>query len=304
MSSRAKGALLTICGSSCWGISGCIGQYLFTRQNMDSLWLVPIRLFLAGLLMGSFFFFKDRKQFFSPFHSKRNVIDLLIYGVAGVSLSQFLYFFTIQYSTAGIATILQDLFPAMVLIVTCISGHRLPRIFEIFSILLALVGVFLLTTHGSFTNLVVSPIALISGIACAFCVVLYNMWPKNLQKQFSTPLLQSWAFLLGGGIALLVFHPWTMGYVPNFQGILGIAGVVIIGNVLAFTCYMQGVKLVGAQTASLYSFAEPVTAAIISTIVLGSPFTLWDALGFASIFVMLLLLSLSGRNSSDSKHSS
>ena len=61
---------------------------------------------------------------------------------------------------------------------------------------------------------------------------------------------------------------------------------------LAFTCYMQGVKLIGAQKASLYSFAEPVTAAIISTFVLGSPFTMWDALGFACIFIMLVLLSL------------
>ena len=115
---------------------------------------------------------------------------------------------------------------------------------------------------------------------------------KNLQKQFPTPVLQSWAFLLGGGLALLVFQPWTMGYVPNGYGLLGIACVVIIGNILAFTCYMQGVKLIGAQKASLYSFAEPVTAAIISTFVLGSPFTMWDALGFACIFIMLVLLSL------------
>ena len=41
-----------------------------------------------------------------------------------------------------------------------------------------------------------------------------------------------------------------------------------------------------------YGFAEPVTAAIISTLVLGSPFTLWDALGFGCIFLMLVLLSL------------
>lgn len=292
MSNRAKGAFLTSFGGICWGVSGCIGQYLFSRQHMDSRWLVPIRLFLAGLIMGAFFFFKDRKQFFAPFKNRRNVIDLLIYGIAGVSCSQFLYFTTIQYSTAGIATIMQDLFPAIVLIIVCISGHRAPRLSEIGSIVLALGGVFLLTTHGSLTELAISPIALTAGVLSAFCVVIYNMWPKNLQKQFPTPVLQSWAFLLGGGLALLVFQPWTMGYVPNGCGLLGIACVVIIGNILAFTCYMQGVKLIGAQKASLYSFAEPVTAAIISTFVLGSPFTMWDALGFACIFIMLVLLSL------------
>ena len=66
----------------------------------------------------------------------------------------------------------------------------------------------------------------------------------------------------------------------------------VLGNVLAFSLYMSGVPLIGPQKASLYSFAEPVTAAIISTLVLGSPFTLWDALGFGCIFLMLVLLSL------------
>ena len=53
-------------GAACWGVSGCMGQYLFTREGMDSTWLVPIRLFLAGLILCGFFFFKDRKMLFDP----------------------------------------------------------------------------------------------------------------------------------------------------------------------------------------------------------------------------------------------
>lgn len=301
MSNRVKGAFLTLFGGACWGVSGCIGQYLFTRQGMDSTWLVPIRLFLAGLLMCGYYLVRNRKQLFAPWKGRRNAIDLLIYGLAGVSACQFLYFFTIQHSSAGVATILQDLFPVIVLAITCISGRRWPRAAEIGSIVLALAGVFLLTTHGSLTGLAISPIALASGVASAVCVVIYNMWPKNLQCQFSTPMLQGWAFLMGGALFLLLFRPWRMGYVPNLIGILGIAAVVLIGNVLAFSCYMQGVKLIGPQKASLYSFSEPVTAALISTLLLGSPFTLWDALGFGCIFVMLVLLGLPERRPAETE---
>lgn len=301
MSNRVKGAFLTLFGGACWGVSGCIGQYLFTRQGMDSTWLVPIRLFLAGLLMCGYYLVRNRKQLFAPWKGRRNAIDLLIYGLAGVSACQFLYFFTIQHSSAGVATILQDLFPVMVLAITCISGRRWPRAAEIGSIVLALAGVFLLTTHGSLTGLAISPIALASGVASAVCVVIYNMWPKNLQRQFSTPMLQGWAFLMGGALFLLLFRPWRMGYVPNLIGILGIAAVVLIGNVLAFSCYMQGVKLIGPQKASLYSFSEPVTAALISTLLLGSPFTLWDTLGFGCIFVMLVLLGLPERRPAETE---
>lgn len=304
MSDRVKGACLTMGGAACWGISGCMGQYLFTRENMDSTWLVPIRLLLAGLLLCGYYFFKDRKQLFAPWNWKadpRNTIDLLVYGLAGVSFCQFLYFLTIQLSTAGITTILQDLSPVLILLVLCLQQRRTPRLFELCSILLALLGVFLLTTHGSLTSLAVSPAALAAGLVCACTVVIYTMWPKRLQAQYPTPLLQGWAFLLGGLAFHLIFRPWTMGYVPSAVGVIGILVVVLVGNVTAFSLYMSGVPLIGPQRASLYSFAEPVTAAILSTLLLGSPFTLWDALGFGCIFVMLVLLSLPARSGSPAK---
>ena len=158
--------------------------------------------------------------------------------------------------------------------------------------MLALVGVFLITTHGSLTGLAVSPAALVSGIVSACCVAIYTMWPKKLQEQYPTPMLQGWAFLMGGVMFALIFRPWQIDYVPTAMGAFGIFTVVVLGNVLAFSLYMSGVPLIGPQKASLYSFAEPVTAAIISTLVLDSPFTLWDALGFGCIFLMLVLLSL------------
>ena len=295
MSDRVKGACLTMGGAACWGVSGCMGQYLFTRENMDSTWLVPIRLFLAGVILCVFYFIKNRKMLFDPWNVKknpRNMLDLLIYGLAGVSCCQFTYFLTIQLSSAGMGTILQDLSPVIILLVVCIQQHRAPRLFEICSILLALIGVFLLTTHGSLTDLAISPAALLSGVASACCVVIYTMWPKKLQQQYPTPMRQGWAFLMGGTMFALIFQPWTMDYVPSAMGIFGIFTVVVLGNVMAFSLYMSGVPLIGPQRASLYSFAEPVTAAIISTLVLGSPFTVWDALGFGCIFLMLVLLSL------------
>ena len=163
MSDRVKGACLTMGGAACWGVSGCMGQYLFTREGMDSTWLVPIRLFLAGLILCGYFCIRDRKMLFDPWNVKknpRNAIDLLVYGLAGVSCCQFTYFLTIQLSSAGMGTILQDLSPVIILLVVCIQQRRGPRVFEIFSILLALVGVFLITTHGSLTGLAVSPAAL------------------------------------------------------------------------------------------------------------------------------------------------
>ena len=126
MTDSVKGALLTMFGGMCWGVSGCVGQYLFTRQGMDSTWLVPIRLFLAGVILCIYYGVRNWRQLVNPWRSWRNARDLVIYGLAGVSFCQFTYFLTIQLSSAGVGTILQDLSPVLILLVVCIQQKRSP----------------------------------------------------------------------------------------------------------------------------------------------------------------------------------
>ena len=73
------------------------------------------------------------------------------------------------------------------------------------------------------------------------------MWPKKLQEQYPTPMLQGWAFLMGGIMFSLIFRPWQIDYVPTAMGAFGIFTVVVLGNVLAFSLYMSGVPLIGPQ---------------------------------------------------------
>lgn len=291
MKKETKGALLTLGGGTCWGLSGSMGQFLFQHEGMDSKWLVPIRLGLAGIIMLVYCLFKYKKKTIEPWTTKSNAISMVVYGLLGVSFCQFLYFLTIQLSTASTATILQDLSPVFILMYACIETHRKPLKNEIIAIALALVGVFLLTTHGNISNASVSLDALLAGVGCAFCVMIYNCFPKKLLEQFPVTILQGWAFLMGGIFFSIVFKPWTINYVPSFIGYLGILFVVVIGNILAFTSYIYGVSLIGPEKSILYGFSEPVTAAIISTLLLNSAFTIYDALGFVLIFLMLVFIS-------------
>lgn len=288
MNRRLSGALLALAGGMCWGFSGCTGQYLFTKQGMPVYWLVPIRLGFAGMLLLLYYLITNPHLVFDIWRSKKNAFYILVYGIFGVSMSQFTYFLTINLSSAGAATILQDVSPAFILVITCMQEKRRPRFLEIGAVILAIVGVFLLTTHGNIRNMAIQPIAVLTGLACAIFVVVYSMTAGFLQKQYPTPLIQGWAFLLGGIFFSIIFHPWTIHYVPNAVGCAGVGVVVLIGNILAFNLYMTGVKYIGPERSSLFSFSEPVTAALISAIALGTPFSLWDAAGFICIFLMLV----------------
>ncbi len=292
---RLKGALLTLSGGICWGLSGSMGQFLFNHENMDVRWLVPVRLGIAGILLLVYCYIRLGARILDPWKDRSDRRRLLIYGLAGVSACQFLYFTTIQLSSAAVGTLLQDLSPAMILLASCCLAKRRPKATELLAIALALFGVFLLSTGGDLSHMQVSPAALITGILCAACVAIYNMVPGRLLQRYSVILLQGWSFLMGSIVIAIVFQTWNRHYVPTAIGWLGISFVVLVGNMLAFPLYLQGLKYIGPDKGSLYGFSEPVTAAIVSTLFLGSPFTPVDAIGFAAIFLMLVLISLAGK---------
>ncbi|MBR2121934.1 MAG: EamA family transporter [Lachnospiraceae bacterium] len=293
---KRKGIIMTLAGASCWGLSGSVGQYLFSVENMDSRWLVPVRLGAAGIILLLFCFIRfGKEQTLAPWKDRKKARTLLVYGIAGVSACQFLYFLTIQLSNAAMGTVLQDLAPIFILGYTCLTDRRSPRVFEVISIGLALLGVFLLTTHGAAGTLAIPRSALVSGILSAVCVMVYNVVSPKLTRSVPVVIVQGWAFVMGGVLFSLIFRIWSIRYVPGPKGILGIIFVVVIGNIAAFLLYITGVSLIGPSKAILYSFAEPVTAALVSAFVLGTKYTVFDLAGFLCIFAMLWMITFSSK---------
>lgn len=82
MSRELKGALMAAGGGVCWGISGTMGQYLFTHEAMQTTWLIPIRLGLAGLILFVYWLVKDRRLLFAPWRQRGSTVMLVLYGVS------------------------------------------------------------------------------------------------------------------------------------------------------------------------------------------------------------------------------
>ncbi|MBR3867636.1 MAG: EamA family transporter, partial [Butyricicoccus sp.] len=91
---------MTLAGGILWGFSGACGQFLFTHKAVVSTWLVPVRLLTAGILMVLFLILTERKRAFAVWKNRRDALELVIFGVFGMSACQFTYFTAIQYSNA------------------------------------------------------------------------------------------------------------------------------------------------------------------------------------------------------------
>ncbi len=283
---------MTITGGTLWGVSGVCGQFLFQNKDVTASWLVPVRLMMAGIFMLCFYIWKDKKKAFAIWQKKENRWGILIYGLAGMMLCQYSYFQTIEWSNAGTATVIQYLGPALIVVWVCLQTRRFPERKEIIGVLLALLGIFLIATHGNPTSLALSGRALLMGLISAVSVVIYTVQPEKLQKQFPTPLILAWGMLIGGCVLTVLFRPWHQTVIVDAQMVTTLLVVILLGTMASFSLYMTGVKLIGSVKASLYSCVEPVASMVLTAVWMKVQFTLPDIIGTVCIILTIIILAL------------
>ena len=286
------GTIMTITGGTLWGVSGVCGQFLFQNKDVTASWLVPVRLMMAGIFMLCFYIWKDKKKAFAIWQKKENRWGILIYGLAGMMLCQYSYFQTIEWSNAGTATVIQYLGPSLIVVWVCLQTRRLPERKEIIGVLLALLGIFLIATHGNPTSLALSGRALLMGLISAVSVVIYTVQPEKLQKQFPTPLILAWGMLIGGCVLTVLFRPWHQTVIVDAQMVTTLLVVILLGTMASFSLYMTGVKLIGSVKASLYSCVEPVASMVLTAVWMKVQFTLPDIIGTVCIILTIIILAL------------
>ena len=293
---KQLGILITLAGGCLWGLSGACGQFLFSEKNACSDWLVPIRLVTAGFLLTCFYLVRHPDFSRRIWSGKKSALTLIGYGILGMMLCQYSYFKAIEYSNAGTATVLQYLSPVLIMLVMCIREKRLPGVVDIVAVLFALTGICLLATHGQTGSLAVSSRALFWGLFSAFTVVLYNLIPEGLMKEYPTPFLLGWAMLIGGVLLCILRKPWRYHPVMDAESLICLGAIILLGTIASFSLYMQGVKWIGAEKASRYACVEPVAATLFSCFWLHTAFTGMDVAGFFCIISTLFLITLWGKN--------
>ena len=153
-----RGYLYCIFAGAAWGFSGVCGQFLFDQRLWSVDFIIPLRMLLAGAVMllvaaGV----EGRAGFFSPFSTRRNGVDLLIFAILGLGLCQYSYYTTIREANATTATILCYLGPVLIIVWQALRARRLPAKNELLAVALA-VFVYILW-EGSF------PLAWGAGLA-------------------------------------------------------------------------------------------------------------------------------------------
>lgn len=284
-----RGALLTMAGGIFWGFSGTCGQFLMQTKGLTPNWLVPIRLMAAGLILLAVCYLSEGKKILRIW--KKDAAGILVFGICGMSMCQYTYFAAIRVSNAGTATVLQYIGPVLILIYISLQKMQLPRRNELAAIGLAVLGTFFLATHGNPQSMVLSEEALFWGLLSALALAVYTVQPGRLLKEYGSAVVTAWGMLIGGALLCVLFRPWSIGVEVDATVVLGMAVIVVVGTIVAFTCYMEGIRCVGPKKGSLFASVEPVAATVFSVLWMHADFGLMDFVGFLCIISTIFLLA-------------
>lgn len=287
---KIKGVILASLAASLWSISGVSGEILFKKYHFSSNWLVSIRTLVSGMILLGIVKIIEKKDIFLPLKNKKDLIGLLLFGSAGMYLVQFTYFKTIELSNVSFATILQFTAPFYIFLYESIKNKKIPSLLTIFLLISTALGADLIATKGNISNLSFSIEALFYGILSAMMIAFYTLYPKKLIQKYGSITVVGWAMIVGAIISNGIHPFWNVEGVINIYSIIQVFIVVIIGTAIAYLMYISSLKYISSSLAGILTAFEPVLAAILSILLFGLSFSIFEIIGFILVFLSVFIL--------------
>lgn len=292
MDNHVKGMLMALVAATLWGVSGTCGQFLFQQRGVSVEWLMSMRMLGAGTLLLGAAMLRGDGHVWAIWYDRNDRNKLLSFGIFGMLAVQYTYFAAIKHSNAATATILQFSAPVLIAIYLAVRYNQRLSTLGYFAIFLAILGTFLLVTHGDIDSLNISPLAFTLGIASAISLAIYTLMPGTLLKKYNAMSVIGWGLFIGG-IAISLFKaPWDVDGIWDGYTYANTLFVIFLGTLAPFYLYLNAVQLIGGQKASLLTSAEPLSATLIAILWLGVSFQMMDWLGALLIIATVFVLSI------------
>ena len=286
-----KGMGLAIMGALFWGLSGTSVQFLESAKHINVEWLLEARLLIAGIVTILLAYIQEGKRIFAILKEPKEIGRLLVFGILGIALAQYTYFRAIAISGVGVATVLQYVAPTMIIIYLFLRYFKKPSIPELFCILLAMVGTVCIVMQEGLDMSSFNEEALFWGLVSAASICVYTLQPIELLKIYGTTAVVGFAMFICGILSVAMFQQFESEAVWDGMTWLGLFAIIILGTVVSFNAYMEGVRLIGAVQGSILSSLEPISAALFGWALLGNEFTLIGIFGMICIIVTVFIIA-------------
>ena len=268
-----KGYIEIVTGAILFGL---IGIFVKLISNMPLGSIIFYRLFFAVVIIALYLSFCGRFNEVKLTEKRKYVLLLGIFQAGAM----FSFFTAIKYTTISIAVLLLYTAPVYVTLLSPLLLNENITRNSIFALLLSILGVIIILNPdtifykgGSDMNLV----GVIAGMLSGFFYAMMILVSRHLRSHYTGTAQAWWAFI----VTLLVFLPYSV-MVPSgvvLDNILMLGLFALIPTAIGAILYLNGLRIVRAQNASILGLLEPAAAVVFAFIILSEPISSLTLLG-------------------------
>ena len=219
-------------------------------------------------------------------------------GACGFTFFNVIFYTALNYTTAINVSIEQAAIPIVIILANFVLFRLSVRPLQIVGVALTIIGVALTASHGDLGQLL--KLQLNFGDAIMLVAVLcYSLYSVGLRLK---PAIRWQSLMLALSIAALLisapFFIWEIvaGRViaPDARGWALALYTALGASVISQVLYIKGNELIGANRAGLFINLVPIFGTLLSVLIVGEQFQLYQAFALALVLGGIALAEYSG----------
>ncbi len=265
-----------------WALNFVIGK--IALREIPAMVLPGLRIGYATLLLIPIYLWDARRRPRIEFRWS-DAPRLLIVGLCGITFNQFFFIAGLSRTSVGHMAVFISLSPIFVLAIAAAAKQERLTVAKVGGVLLAAAGVVILESSGKGT-IVATPLGDFLALLGTLAFAVYTVASKDLASRYGSIPINMLAY----GVGSLTLIPVAWIYREQFRLFEMSANawwcvtyMAVFSSVLAYLIYYHALKFVSASRLSMFTYAEPVIAAILGFLILSEPVTWPFAAGAALV---------------------
>jgi drug/metabolite transporter (DMT)-like permease len=220
---------------------------------------------------------------------------LVVAGIVGIGLVQWLYFVAIARLPVGIALLLEYLAPVLVALWVRFVRREPVRRRIWGALALCLVG--LAVVAEVWSGLTLDGMGVLAGLGAAGALAAYYLTGEHSLTTRDPLSLATWTFTAAAIFWSVLQPPWSMewaalGEAVALPGPFGgsevalwslVAWIIVLGTVVPYGFVLLAIRHLGSTRTGLLGMAEPVTSGLVAWVVLSEALSTVQVLGGAVV---------------------
>ena len=237
-----------------------------------------------------------------PIPKRSDLLSFFAMGFTGVYLNNIFWLVGVKYSTAANASLINAIYPGMTAIFLFFLFKETLQKLKVIGILLSLLGVVVIVSKGSLAVI----LGLSFNLGDIFLLLTAITWPLytiinlRLSVNYSPIVTTAYSGLVGSILflptALLMDSSPTRLASISFPVLLSLLCYSLLGGVLSYIWWNQGVAKLGSNRAAVFMNLVPLVGIIFAVFLLGEHIVLSQIAGGVLSISGIIVANISGKN--------